>query len=492
MESLEERLRSLEALIKSPVTKLPENKLAHDADILTPSSLSSALISTSSLREQAPYASDTFPKDAALRKTNEPSIGETLQQALNASPLTGTAPMLRSHNSFQQIGTGPLALKQSDPHSGMSARALATTEVEPIPQISADRPGRCSLPPVQGGLFLLQEYLVDFNTVHPIFDPVTITALFHKFYNGFATGLPVEWVALRVVLGTAHRLRAMSPLGVPQDTENAAIYLQESLDKVQELLLLRPSLLQAQCFLGLGTIIQTSPRPYPAQLFTTLALRVVQDLHVNDPNQPESVDTGDLLQQQRVFWLAYFMDADMCLRAGRLPSLSPRLINVALPGDSQPNSVGEIVAMDGQFKANILRLHAELALLQADFMEQVLLPRAHRSSVYSEDVELRSITARLEEWRRNWLFELDAESLRTALHRSDTVHVVVLESKYFSTAFAFRAHIAPVSKTRHSPFSAEGLIEGVSKQKAQMLYKDARRFIDLLRVIPGDDIACNW
>ena len=307
-----------------------------------------------------------------------------------------------------------------------------------------------------------------------------------------ASGAPIEWVAMKVVLGIAHRLRAMSPLGVPQDTENANIYLQESLNTVPELLMLRPSLLLAQCFLGLAGVIQTSSRPYPAQNFVSLALRVVQDLHVNDPNRPESANTADLPQQQRVFWMAYFMDTDMCLRAGRLPSLSSRLINVELPGDGQHDSAGEVMAAGGEFKTNIFRLHVELALIQAEFSEQLLLPPAHRNGDCAEDAELRSINSRLEDWRRNWVFELDADSLRSALHRSDLVHVVVLESTYFSTTYAFRVHMGSRSKTGNNPFSAEGLMEGMSRQKAQILYKDARRFIDLLRLVPGDDIACNW
>jgi hypothetical protein len=253
---------------------------------------------------------------------------------------------------------------------------------------------------------------------------------------------------------------------------------------------MRPTLLLAQCFLGIACVISTSSRPYPAQVFVSLALRVIQDLHVNDPKRPGAIDAPDALQHQRVFWVAYFMDADMAMRAGRLPSLSPRLINVELPGGEDP--AGEVTADGGEFKTNIFRLHVELALLQAEFMEQVLLPRRARSSDCPEYAELRSINSRLEEWRRNWLFEIDAQDLRSALHRSDLVHVVVLESTYFSTAYTFRSHIAPVSHAGHNPFSAEGLREGMSKEKAQMLYKDARRFIDLLRLIPGDDIAAKW
>ncbi|ETI25160.1 hypothetical protein G647_04533 [Cladophialophora carrionii CBS 160.54] len=483
MESLEERLRSLEQLIKTSVAaRMPETTQERPG-ALTPSSIPS----TASSVEQNLFASDALQPDISLSNIRSNSgTSPTLLQDLHLDPSGTSDPDFPPSTDESQGWATPEATM----FYGLTAPALATTDAEMMPQTRYNGPKRCSLPPVQGGMFLLQEFLVDFNTAIPIFDASVITSLFQRSYDNMAAGVAIEWVALKVVLAIAHRLRSMSPMGVPQDAENASIYLQESLEVVPELLMLRPSPLLAQCFLGMASVISTSSRPYPAQVFVSLALRVIQDLHVNDPRRPGLIDTPELLQQQRVFWVAFFMDTDMAVRAGRLPGLSPRLINVPLPSDEDP--AGEIAAEGGQFKANVFRLHVELALLQAEFMEQVLLPPGGRSSESLEDAELRSINARLEDWRRNWLFELDAQDLRTALHRSDLVHVVLLESTYFSTAYAFRAYIAPAARTCHNLFSAEGLMERMTKQKVQILYKDARRFIDLLGLIPGGDIASNW
>ncbi|KIW28054.1 hypothetical protein, variant 1 [Cladophialophora immunda] len=492
MENLEERLKSLEELIKMSVAaKISEGSLSERVDVLTPSSLPS----TTSPTEQTSYVSDTLLSEMADHSA-QPSPSQTLLQAIGSNQLRGITSDF-SQSLSREINLLDTEVAQqwspnSDSSFAMPAPALATTDEELRPQVRYNGAKKCSLPPVQGGLFLLQEFLVDFNAAIPLFDPAVITSLFQDCYNGRANGKPIEWVALKVVLGIAHRLRAMSPLGVPQDTENAEIYLQESLDTVPELLVLRPSLLLAQCFLGLAVVISTSSRPYPAQMFVSLALRVVQDLRVNDPQGIEPINAVDRVQQQRVFWIAYFMEVDMNLRAGRLPNLTPRLINIELPRDGEPDAAGEITAANGEFKVNIFRLHVELGLLQAEFGEQLSLPHTAPKSDCPSEVELRSINSRLEEWRRNWIFELDAEHLRAALHRSDLVHFVVLESTYFSTTYAFWAHILPAPRTRNNAFSAQGLIEGMSKQKAQILHKDARRFIDLLRLIPGDDIACNW
>lgn len=487
MENLEDRLRSLEELIKSSVAAKPSTKRPYRSDTTTSTSLSSTVSSA----EHIPYTSDTLLAET-VRINSEPSQANKTHQGL-ASDLQVSGP-----GFMQALGRGspqlPSEVSQFWNSGGSDHFEMAAppNDVDLTPQVRVNGSKKCSMPPLEGGLFLLQEFLVDFNTAVPVFDASTITTLFHDCYSGRAQGVAIDWVAIKVVLTIAHRLRAMSPLGVPQDMENADIYFQEALAEVPRLLMLRPTLLLAECLLGLAVIISTSPRPSPAERFVTLALRVVQDLHVNDPQRINAIDLDDLLQQQRVFWIAYFMDADMSLRAGRLPTLSPKLINVELPGNDLPNAVGTISAAEGEFKVNAFRLHVELALLQAEFMEQLLLPRASKNPEGLEDAELRSIAARLEEWRRNWLFELSAKNLRDLLHRSDLVHVIILESAYFSTAYALCAHLAPTSRTRGNPFGADGLMEAMSNQKVQLLYKDARRFADLFKLIPGENTACNW
>jgi hypothetical protein len=478
MENLEDRLRSLEDLIKTSVAaKMSETSLEQRVDVLTPSSLPS----TTSPNDPNRFATDDISQSGPGR-----AMSPTLLQALKSDlPLTSTTDfpllpdLIQDWNSMESV-----------PAFEMSSPALASTDAELIPQVRFNGTRKCSLPPVQGGMFLLQEFLVDFNATIPVFDSSAITGMFQKCYANRASGAPIEWVAMKVVLGIAHRLRAMSPLGVRQDTENATVYLEECLEIIPELLMMRPSLLLAQCFLGIAIIVSTSPRPYPAQGFVSLAMRVIQDIHVNAPRQPGTIVSPEILQQERVFWVAFMMDADYAMRAGRLPSLSPRLINVEVPTDE--DGPGEVVADGGEFKANLYRLHVDLAVLQAEYMEQVFLPRAARNSSCPEVAELRAINSRLGQWRRRWIFELDVQDLRTALHRSDLVHVVVLESMYFSSAYAFTSGIMAGSKNKTNPFSAEGLLEGMSKQKSQILYDDAKRFIDLLRAVPGDDIACNW
>lgn len=116
---------------------------------------------------------------------------------------------------------------------------------------------KCSLPPAEGAFFLLQEYLEDFNAATPLFDRVTISTLFEDCYNGRSVVSVKYWIALKMILAIAHRLRAMSPLGVRQDSENAELYLEECVLELHILMMERPSLLLCQCYIAIAVVIST-------------------------------------------------------------------------------------------------------------------------------------------------------------------------------------------------------------------------------------------
>jgi hypothetical protein len=98
---------------------------------------------------------------------------------------------------------------------------------------------------------------MDFNAAIPLFDRVTISTLFEDCYSGRSVHSTISWVTLKLVLAIAHRLRAMSPLGVRQDTENAEIYLEECLSDLNQLIVERPSLLLCQCYIAFAIVISS-------------------------------------------------------------------------------------------------------------------------------------------------------------------------------------------------------------------------------------------
>lgn len=482
MENLEDRLRSLEDLIRvSLAAKTSTSKPQEPSPVAMASSLQPALPTS--------WTTASPPTNGMARPlTQVPTLVRSLEHH-QLDPGSSSDVSQPSETIYSQL-TSEISQSWHITGSSESAAAgnLGVFNIDLRPQTRINGVRKCSLPPAQGGLFLLQEFLVDFNTAIPLFDAATISALFLDCYNGRADGQVISWVTLKVVLAIAHRLRAMSPLGVAQDTENVQTYLEESLAELPGLVLMEPSLLLAQCYLGIAIVLSTSSRPEPAATLVSMALRVLQDLHINDPDpDPENTPT-DQLQRERVFWIAYFMDADMSLRGWRLPSLSPKLTNVDLPAEDPLDGAGSVQATEGDLKVNIFRLRAKLALLQAQLMEYVLAPRAASHN----DRPLHEIAMRLHKWRSHFLFMFEVKDYHEMLHRSDLVHVVILESVYFATIYAVHLHVSHGYKLGRSPFSPAALTLATAMEDAALPHRDALRFMEFLRLLPGNDVPFNW
>lgn len=186
------------------------------------------------------------------------------------------------------------------------------------------------------------------------------------------------------------------------------------------------------------------------------------------------------------------MDADWSLKAGRTPSLSPELIAIDLPASEDPDGAGEICATGGEFQINVFRLRAELALIQAEIMVKLQSPEASRKPAFDGDVMWHTLALKLDTWRKQWPGNLTVEQLQQLLHRSDLVHLITVEAAIFSTLYVLVAYLAPETRAKSRPFSAEGLIGQLTRPQALTTYHDAKRFAGLLATVPGEDVAIKW
>lgn len=362
------------------------------------------------------------------------------------------------------------------------------TDLDLRPKANASKDRICSLPSPEAGYFLLQEYLVDFNMAVPLFNAKTIFELFQDCYSHRADGKVLSWVAMKLVLAIAHRLRAMSPLGVAQDQEITQIYLDETLARMPDIVKERPSLLLCQCYLALVVIFSTSFDSHPAAMFASTAVRIAQDLQQDIQNQT----LEERIQRQRVLWIAYSQDADLSLKAGRIPTLNSIHLEVDLPLDDFSEGVGEVRATSGEFRINVFRLWAEISLIETELARTTQASDLLSSTEHEYLASLQVTDLKLDHWKRRWVFALAPQQLHQLLHRSDLVHVIVLEARYLVSLFSLLAR--KDRRYRGSPrlFSADGILQHLLKTRSAQVVSDARHFLGLLSLIPGDDIALNW
>lgn len=355
--------------------------------------------------------------------------------------------------------------------------------------------GNCFLPPPDEGSSLLNQYLHDFNSKIPLFHPETIYTHVRDCYSGAADKSPLSWVLAYIALGIGHRMRAMSLFAAPDDTSNAEWYLNKCLSVLPDLLLQEPSLPLVQALLGVSVLLQSSVRSRRAALFVSTATHMAQDLAYNEaaPDQDEGSPRDK--QELYVFWVAFFMDTAMSLHAIR-PN-TQRLADISAPLPSASSSDWWVSSTSDDdtvdCKVNIFALHASLALIQAEALEELFSVKARQHSASLTASTFKSIISKLEIWRRmNALADTDAPSMRNSMYQSDMAHSIILEASYFATLYQLHAANALGAFTRRLDVFSPSELTAAAGLICFDIYADAQHLLTFAALISQGNVSVTW
>lgn len=402
--------------------------------------------------------------------------------------------------------TNPLDLSPAIPLSTLEEDAtfLQNTDVDldfiedslappPLPN-----PPACDLylPPPELGTALLSEYLVDFNTAYPLYRPHVLAEHLRVCYAGESDGSAVSWVSAYVVFGLGHMLRGMSAAATLQDNDLAKYYLCRTYTSLSSLLLSPPSLGLVQCLIGVAILIRSTPcgPNVPDGHFLSTSLRVAQSLaYHDDDDDDDAVESDrDIEQERRVFWLAFINDTNTSLLSNSPTTHRRDDILAPKPEECPADSLGAVVAAEGGWSVNIFSLRVNLALLQAEAIEQVLSMKARNNTRLDIEAASAMVFARLRAFHEHEIFTLSPEQLFQLLYRSDVAHTVNLEASYFITVYRLNAFLAfRETNNRVNPFSLEGMRQ-LSRVREQKSYAEAKRLLSLLCIAPRGDVGLYW
>jgi hypothetical protein len=285
------------------------------------------------------------------------------------------------------------------------------------------------LPPPELGTSLLAEFLTDFNTAYPLYQPQVIADHLRICYGGLSDGSSVAWTSAYVVFGLAHMLRAMSTTGTSYYL--ARIYL-----ALNALLTAPPSLGQVQCLIGVAMLIMCGHCSYNKSEghFVSTALRVIRSLVYEDDKAPDGlvpVTRRDAAQERRVFWIAFINDTFLSILKNRPPT--HKLEDVADCSDFIADELGAVTAAEGNWRVHIFWLSTRLALLQTEAIDQVLSRKARNTDPVDIAAATTMVLARLQGlYNAHEIFQLNADQLLQLLYRSDITHTVSIQAQYFA------------------------------------------------------------
>ena len=369
------------------------------------------------------------------------------------------------------------------------------------PEVFSDvfrRPVFRPLPPKEEALSLLKDYFENFNCMLPLFHQPTFMHLVHRQYSSDPYQGAGWWASLNCALAIAHRLRVMSQL-VPQDEDDKAWgYLKNAMGVFTELTMRSTDLLSVQGLLGMALFMQGTPNPQPSTLLVAAAIRLSHTIGLHKRGTGFNLNPIEIEQRKRVFWIAYMLDKDLCLRAGRPPAQDDDDMNVELPDANPDDNIGNIPLADGKGKMNLFRVMCEFSVIESNVYKRLYSTKATKQSPGELLNAIGELDQQLEEWKDRIPLDFRPEHEIKASHTPLILHVVMLHFTYYNcltTIHRMSVHHG-FWTSRLSNYAIQGLNTRALNPRvycsAALCTAAARASISLLKYSPQGDFSCVW
>lgn len=362
------------------------------------------------------------------------------------------------------------------------------------------------LPNKQECYALLKDYFEHFNQMFPLFHEPTFMHLVDRHYSTDPYEGSGWWASLNVALAISHRLRVMSNVVSQTEDEHAWGYLKNAMAVLCELTMKNTDLLSVQALLGMALFLQGTPNPQPSFFLVAAAIRLAHSVGLHKRGSGFGLNEAESEQRKRVFWIAYMLDKDICLRSGRPPAQDDDDMNVELPSENPPDNVGNIpltseqIAGDkqGRKTINLFRLLCTFAQIQSGVYKQLYSVKASKQSDGELLNTIGELDAQLEEWKDSIPLDFRPEHEINSTHTPLILQIVVLHFAYYNcltTIHRMSVHHGYWTN-RLSDFAVQGLNSRPLNPRvfmsAALCVNAARTSIGLIRYIPQGDYACVW
>ncbi|KAL9111845.1 MAG: hypothetical protein Q9227_003695 [Pyrenula ochraceoflavens] len=354
------------------------------------------------------------------------------------------------------------------------------------------------LPPKDEALSLLKDFFENFNCMFPLFHEPTFMHLVERQYSRHPYEESGWWASINVALAIAHRLRVMSNLVPQEEDQKAWMYLKNAMGVITELTMRNTDLLSVQALLGMSLFLQGTPNPQPSFFLVAAAIRLAHSIGLHKRGSAFNLNAVEQEQRKRVFWIAYLLDKDICLRGGRPPVQDDDDMNVELPSEDPPDNIGNIPLADGKGKTNLFRLMCTFAIISSKVYKRLYSTKAARQTDGELLNTIGELDRELEEWKDGIPLDFRPEHEIKASHTPLILHVVMLHFSYYnclSTIHRMSIHHGYWT-SRLSDYAIQGLnarpLNPRVFSSAALCVSAARASIHLIKYIPQGDFACVW
>lgn len=360
------------------------------------------------------------------------------------------------------------------------------------------RPVYRPLPPKAEAMSLLTDFFENFNCIFPLFHQPTFMHLVERQYSSDPYQGSGWWASLNCALAIAHRLRVMSNLVPKEDDDKAWAYLKNAMGVFAELTMRNGDLLSVQALLGMALFMQGTPNPQPSFVLIAAAIRLSHSIGLHKKGSGFNLNPIETEQRKRVFWIAYLLDKDLCLRSGRPPAQDDDDTNVDLPDADPADNIGNIPLADGKGKMNIFRIMCEMTVIESKVYRRLYSAKATKLSEGEMLQTISELDKELEDWKDSIPIDFRPEHEIKASHTPLMLHVVMLHFSYYNALTTI--HRMTVHRGYFTSRLSEYALKGMNSRplsprifaSSALCASAARASISLLKYIPQADCQVVW
>ncbi|KAM0288742.1 hypothetical protein ACHAO9_006805 [Fusarium lateritium] len=159
-----------------------------------------------------------------------------------------------------------------------------------------------------------------------------------------------------------------------------------------------PKLLDVQTLIGMVLFLQAASDLQPAMTLMAIALRLAHSLGLHTRSNSDVLSTSEMLERDRVFWIAYICDRDIAMRMRLPPLQNERDISIDWPSASPGDEAGMIYTSDGTFSFNFFLSRVQLAHIQGQIYEATQAPFSPASDVHVRLEKVAQVHRMLDNW----------------------------------------------------------------------------------------------
>ncbi|ROT39244.1 hypothetical protein SODALDRAFT_332682 [Sodiomyces alkalinus F11] len=369
------------------------------------------------------------------------------------------------------------------------------------PEVFGDlfrRPVFRPLPPKAEAVSLLKDYFGNFNCMFPLFHQPTFMHLVERQYSGEPYETTGWWASLNCCLAFGHRLRVMSDLVPQEEDEKAWGYLKNAMACFPELAMRSTDLFSVQALLAMALFLQGTPNSNPSFVLVSTAIRLAHSIGLHTRGAGFNLDAIEIEQRKRVFWIAYMLDKDACLRSGRPPAQDDDDMNVELPDADPEDNIGNIPLPNGKGKMNLFRAMCEIAQIESKVYRRLYSTKAAKQSCGELLYTICNLDEELEAWRNRIPIDFRPDHEIRASHTPLILHVVMLHMTYHNclTTIHRMSVRGGYWTSRLADFAKKGRntkpLNPRVFSSAYITTAAARTTVSLLEYIPKGDLSIVW